>query len=92
MKIREVAKGHAGVGFFERDGLVYRRWTPPGHGEEYEIEQLVLPQSMQNGIARVGSHDPFSWSSRCGKDQTMYSMSLLLANSLQGHRGVLQVL
>ena len=47
MKIREVAEGHAGVGFFERDGLVYRRWTPPGHGEEYEIEQLVLPKACR---------------------------------------------
>lgn len=31
--IREAAEGKcnsAGVGFFKRDGLLYRRWTPPG--------------------------------------------------------------
>lgn len=87
-KIREAADGHAnsaGVGFFNRDGLVYRRWTPPGRGEEYEIEQLVLPKACRKAVLALGHEIPLSWSSRCGEDQTAYSTSLLLANSLQRH-------
>ena len=31
--------------YFRRDGLIYRRWTPPGRGSECEVEQLVLPKA-----------------------------------------------
>ena len=47
VKIRRAADGHpcsARPGFFRIDGLLYRRWTPPGRGEESAVEQLVLPQ------------------------------------------------
>lgn len=45
--VLEAARGNpstAGVGFFERDGLVYRRWVPPRQNAHFEIEQLILPQ------------------------------------------------
>ena len=33
--------------FFKRDGLIHQRWILPGRGEEYEIEQLVLPKAVE---------------------------------------------
>ena len=55
-KTREAAKGvqnSAGSGFFERDGLLYRKWVPPG-GKETEVEQLVLPaQCCQKTRQRI---------------------------------------
>ena len=45
-KIREAAwdvPNSSGGGFFERNGLLYRRWVPPGREEEQGVEQLVLP-------------------------------------------------
>lgn len=36
-KVRAAADGKpstAGIGFFKRDGLTFRRWIPPGRGEE----------------------------------------------------------
>ena len=44
-KAAEGTPSTAGGGFFKRDGLIYRRWTPPGHNtEEMAVDQLVLPQ------------------------------------------------
>ena len=62
-KIREAADGHpnsAGVGFFKRDGLVYRKWTPPGRGEGYEIEQLVLPKACRKAVLDLGHEIPLA--------------------------------
>ena len=62
-KIREAADGHAnsaGVGFFKQEGLVYRRWTPPGRGEEYEIEQLVLPKACRRAVLELGHEIPLA--------------------------------
>ena len=62
-KIREAAGGHAnsaGVGFFKRDGLVYPRWTPPGRGEEYELEQLVLPKACRRAVLELGHKIPLA--------------------------------
>ena len=45
-KVREAADGKlstAGVGFFKREGIIYRKWIPPGRGDEAAIKQLVLP-------------------------------------------------
>ena len=48
--IRKAADGHAstaGVGFFRREGLLYRRWVPPDRGrEDMSVEQLVLPLKL----------------------------------------------
>ena len=62
-KIREAADGHAnsaGVGFFKQEGLVYRRWTPPGRGEEYEIEQLILPKACRRVVLELGHEIPLA--------------------------------
>ena len=39
--------------YFKRDGLIYRRWTPPGRGSECEVEQLVLPKTCVLEIGHV---------------------------------------
>ena len=56
--VRKAAKGEAstaGGGFFERDGLLYRRWIPPGRGgEDMATEQLVLPASC---CSKPGTQD-----------------------------------
>lgn len=46
-KKQEAADGqfnYGETGFVRREGLMYQRWTPPRRGEEYAVEQLVLPQ------------------------------------------------
>ena len=61
--IREAADGHAnsaGVGFLKREGLVHRRWTPPGCGDEYEIEQLVLPKACRKAVLELGHEIPLT--------------------------------
>lgn len=57
------------VSAFLRDALVYRRWIPPGCGEEYEAP-AHFTQSMQKG--RLGHK---IWS----EDLTTYFTSILLA-------------
>ena len=42
--------------WFYREGLLFRRWTPRGRGEEAEIEQLVLPKACRQ-VALVMAHD-----------------------------------
>ena len=46
--------------YFKRDGLLYRRWTPPGRGEEYEIEQLVLPKACRRKVLELGHEIPLA--------------------------------
>ena len=70
--IRKAANGHpcsAGVGFFQRDGLLYRRWTPPGRGkEDMEIEQLVLPMQCRETVLTLAHDIPLA--GHLGKDKT----------------------
>ena len=54
--------------WFDREGLLYRRWTPSGRGEESEVEQLVLPKACRH-VALVISHDvPIA--DHLGRDKT----------------------
>ena len=46
--------------FFKRNGLIHRRWTPPGRGEEYEIEQLVLPKACRRKVLELGHEIPLA--------------------------------
>ena len=58
-KVREAADGKcstAGVGFFKREGIIYRKWIPPGRGDEAAIEQLVLPTQCQQTVLEL-AHD-----------------------------------
>ena len=62
-KIREAAQGtpnSAGVGFFRRGGLLYRRWVPPGQREEDGVEQLILSTQCQGVVLRMGHEIPLA--------------------------------
>ena len=70
-KIRKAADGQPNstrIGFFHREGLLYRRWTPPGRGEESEVEQLVLPQECRQTVLELGHEIPLA--GHLGKEKT----------------------
>ena len=51
----------AGVGFFRRDGLLYRRWTPPGRSsEERSVEQLVIPRTCRQTVLNLAHTIPLA--------------------------------
>ena len=55
--------------FFEKDGLLYRRWVPPQHGyDDMEIEQLVLPEQCHQGVLQLTHNIPLA--GHLGKDKT----------------------
>ena len=62
--VRKAASGEAclgGVGFFKRDGLLFRRWTPPAPGsEEIVVEQLVLPKQCRQTVLRLAHEIPLA--------------------------------
>ena len=69
----------AGQGFFKRDGLMYRQWTPLGRVEKLEMDQLIVPKKMQNNGVTAGTRNPLSRTPRKRNDSTMYSPAFLLA-------------
>ena len=71
--LRKVADGQsstiAGPGFFRRDGLLYRRWMPPGCNEEgMMVEQLVLPVRCRGVVIKLAHEIPLA--GHLGKDKT----------------------
>ena len=76
--VREAADGHpssAGVGFFRRDGLVYRRWTPPRQQDDPElmaVEQIVLPLQCRRGVMELAHSEAHSipLAGHLGKEKT----------------------
>ena len=51
----------AGVGFFRRDGLLYRRWQLPGQDSEaLAVEQLVLPQACRPTVLALAHTIPLA--------------------------------
>ena len=59
----------AGRGFFKKEGLIYRRWTPPGRDEEeMAIEQLVLPQKCRKVVLELAHNIPLA--GHKGKNKT----------------------
>ena len=63
--VRQVARGQpstvAGQGFFERDGLLYRRWIPSqSMGGGSEIEQLVLPTPCRKAVLQLAHEIPLT--------------------------------
>ena len=61
--VRQAAEGHpctAGIGFFKRDGLIYRRWVPPGCDEEMGVEQLVLPKRCRKAVLEIAHEIPLA--------------------------------
>ena len=70
--IKVAAKGHpctAGVGFFQKQGLLYRLWTPPGReGPSMAVEQLVLPVKCRKEVLQLAHSIPLS--GHLGKEKT----------------------
>ena len=46
--------------FFEKDGLLYRKWVPPQENSEMEIEQLVLPERCRPGVLQLAHTIPLA--------------------------------
>ena len=62
----------AGVVFFNKDSLLYRKWIPPGRsGQDMEVEQLVLPQQCRGTILTLVHSTPLS--GHLGKRQNCLS-------------------
>ena len=70
--VRKAVRGEvcsAGVGFFEREGLVYRRWTPPGRDVDgMSVEQLVLPVQCRRTVLQLAHEIPLA--EHMGKTKT----------------------
>ena len=69
---RSVADGAptagAGEEFVRRDGLLYRRYTPPGNGEDTAVEQLILPTQCRAAVLRLAHDIPLA--GHLGKKKT----------------------
>ena len=74
--VREAPDEHpcsAGIGFFRRDGLLFRRWTPPGRDkQDMSVEQLVLPVQCRRTVLQVAHDIPMS--GHLGKEKTAQSV------------------
>ena len=72
VEVRKAARGEAssaGAGFFEKEGLVYRRWVPPGRdGEDMAVEQLVLPRQCRGTVMQLAHTIPLA--GHMGKTKT----------------------
>ena len=69
--IREVVEAHelkSGVGFFRKNGLLYRRWEPKGRDKDMFVEQLVLPQKYRNIVMKLAHGIPLA--GHLGKNQS----------------------
>lgn len=54
--------------FFRRDGVMYRRWVPPGEGEEIVVDQIVLPKSCRKPALQIPHSTPTA--GHLGKQKT----------------------
>ena len=70
--IRKAADGcpsAAGIGFFRRNGCLYRRWVPPGRdGDEMGVDQLVLPLQCRQTVLQLAHDIPLA--GHLGRDKT----------------------
>ena len=61
-EVRLAADGQpssAGVGFFRRDGIIYRRWVRPGQSGE-EVEQVVVPEACRENLLELAHSIPLA--------------------------------
>ena len=59
----------AGENFFRRDGLLYRRYSPPGaDSDAHDIEQLVLPTELRPTVLKLAHDVPMA--GHLGKKKT----------------------
>ena len=61
-------------GYFLRDGLLFRRWTPPGRDvETMAVDQLVLPLQCRDTVLNLAHSTPCA--GHLGKDKTTNRIS-----------------
>ena len=66
VKMQESAEG---VGFYYKDGLLFRRWVPHGRDrEDMAVEQLVLPKSCRGTVMGLAHSIPLA--GHLGKKKT----------------------
>ena len=57
----KTCEAEQGIGFFTRDGLLYRRWVPSGRREEeMAVEQLVLPEKCRKTVMKLAHSIPLA--------------------------------
>ena len=69
--IRAAADGEsnaAGDGFYRKEGIFYRKWTPPGRDESLEVHQLVLPLQCRRAVLHLAHQIPLA--GHLGKSKT----------------------
>ena len=71
--VRKEADGNPGdsseVGYFWKDGLLFRKWIPRGYEEQdMAVEQLVLPMQCRNTVLQLAHDIPLS--GHLGKKKT----------------------
>ena len=70
-EVRLAADGQpssAGVGFFRRDGIIYRRWVRPGQSGE-EVEQVVVPEACRESLLELAHSIPLA--GHLGREKTV---------------------
>ena len=55
-------------GFFRRNGILYRRWTPREQPESSTVEQIVLPRQCRRAVLQLAHSTPLS--GHLGKKKT----------------------
>ena len=45
-------------GYFQRDGVMYRRWVPKGRAEDAAVEQIVLPRACRKTVLHLAHTIP----------------------------------
>ena len=70
-KIRQVVStNHDGTSqqFYEKDGLMYRRWIPPHRcSDDMQVKQLILPVQRHRGVLQLAHTIPLT--GHLGKDK-----------------------
>ena len=60
----------SGIGFFKKDGLLYRLWTPPDRNkEDMAVEQLVVPTQCSLNWPMI-SPSQVTWESRRQQEES----------------------
>ena len=55
--------------FYEEDGLLYRHWHPREEGEEFSVEQLIVPKQYRETVLRIAHEIPLA--GHMGKKKTV---------------------
>ena len=63
-----LAKVGEDLGYFQKDGIMYRRWIPQGRGQDDAVEQVVLPKQYRRAVRELPNTIPLG--DHLGKKKT----------------------